>query len=612
LLAELTRTGNYLISGGAETVLVLWQLSTGKQQHLPHLTAAIENIVLSPTGASYAVTLANNSVLVLSTTELDAKMNVIGVQSRRVDMEQFPREARPSSYSSDLFTHVPMVVDPKSPGHVLFPAPSSQPRHEKAGFRPQPYLQTFDIAHQHTVGRQALTRNNATDPNMAPDGRRIEEPNVTLVQVSSDGKWLATVDEWIPPRDDIAYLDEGIAEFNEEERSFRREIYLKFWQWDEKSAQWALESRIDAPHFFEGQGASARILDLVADPAGAAFATVGEDRSVRIWRPKTRTRGGVTVRGADKGEGLVTWSLHRSISLNCSLDSLEPNHGDLASKVPQRARMAFSADGSVLAAGIADVAAGVIHIIDAIGGSIKRSITELDAALLSHLGILGRHMIVVGPSIIVWDLVTDELVHCIPYGSWDSDRFDGSPLVRLAVNAESGTFAVALPHFEADNSAKSRNPQRFLKAFSTVSVFDPHHSRAIFESRLPNYTLALVPAKNGKGYITLDSNSTIQVLSPDAGPLQLPTAPEQASELLPESHREDEPVDETETAGDAIGQHLADNDFLYSENDKPVVRPEDLQHVFDAGPSHALLPVKDLFNAVVGLYARKPRAGVVA
>ena len=38
--------GNYLISGGSETVLILWQLDTSQKQHLPHLTSEIMNITV--------------------------------------------------------------------------------------------------------------------------------------------------------------------------------------------------------------------------------------------------------------------------------------------------------------------------------------------------------------------------------------------------------------------------------------------------------------------------------------------------------------------------------------------------------------------------------------
>lgn len=608
-ILALTFTGNYLISGGDETVLVLWQLSTGKQQHLPHLTAAIENIVVSPIGSSYAVTLANNSIIVLSTTELEAKANIVGIQSRRIDLEQLPR-GNNNDYSHDIFSQVALAVDPKNPSQVLFSTPSSQTR-RGAGLLPEPYLQTFDIATERPTARQALTRNNATDPNMAPDGRRILEPDGILLQISHDGQWLATIDEWIPPHSDMGYLNEGIVDFNEEERKFRREIYLKIWRWDKNKMQWTLETRIDAPHSFEAVGACARVLDLVADPTEAGFATVGEDGFVRIWRPKTRLRDGTVVRGGDKtkGEGLVTWSLYRSIELSRSLDVLDPPT-EYTPLVPQASCLAFSRDGSVLAAGVSwasEADPGVIHLIDAAAGTIRRSITEIDVSLLSGLGILGRYMIVISDSIVVWDLVMDELVYSSPFHCAGIDPFERISLIRLAVNQANETFAVSLPQFESNDSAKSRSMRNTLKTSSKISVFDPYHSQPLWSSSTPDILLSLVSARDSRGYIALDSRARIRTISPKASALLLITP-----SLTSEPHAEEvntqveSDVEEPSKPSKQI-EAFGDLENFQTENDKPVVRPEQLQEIFDIGASHTLPPVKDLLNAVVGLYARKPR-----
>jgi NET1-associated nuclear protein 1 (U3 small nucleolar RNA-associated protein 17) len=607
----LTCAGNYLISGGEETVMVIWQLSTGKQQFLPHLTAAIENIVLSPTGTSYAVSLANNSVVVLSTTELDAKTNIIGIQSRRIDLEQMPPESTNGSYTYQRFAQVPMVVDPRNPMRVLFTAPSSQP-HSQVLRAPEPYLQTIDIATQRAVGGQALTRNNATDLNMGPDGRKILEPNVEFLQISEDGQWLATVDEWTPPHDDFEYVDEGNAKFKEEERTYRREFHLKLWKRDDKNLQWVLESRIDAPHFFTAVGAHARVLDLVSDPSGAGFATVGEDGFVRIWRPKTRGYDGVVVRGV-RENGQVTWALEREVALSSSLDLLEPGHSGETSLAPQVARLGFSSDGSTLAVGVSwasEVDSGVIHIIDAATGIIRRSITELDVTKLACLGILGRHLIVVGESIIVWDLVVDELVKSTVRRSAGIDQWKRIPLLRLAINETDRTFAVAHPQFER----QLKNLPPFKKSSTMVHVYDTHRSEALWSYTAPDIVLALVAAKEDKGYIMLDSRSRIQMLRPQNASLQLITPPPESTPTLKANTTKRDEVESDDEEGDnAASGTLAtmSDDVGYlgaSENDKPVVRPEQLQQIFDSGPSHALPPVKDLFNAVLNLYARKPRA----
>lgn len=595
----LTVPGNYLISGGDETVLTIWQLATGKPQHLPHLTAAIENVVVSPTGSSYALSLANNSVIVLSTTELEAKTNIVGIQSRRVDLEQLPKEAGSHKGTFNIFNEVPMAINPKNPREVLFSVPSSQPRQKNEGLRPEPYLQTFDIAHQRPLFRQALTRNNATDPNMGPEGRRIIEPSVRMLQVSHDGEWLATVDEWVPPRSDTGYLNEGIPEFNEEERLQRREVYLKLWQRDEQQGQWKLQARIDGPHFFEDICGNGRAFDIVADPTSVGFATVGEDHVVRIWRPKTRLRDGIMVRGVDE-KGLVTWSLDRSIEISDKLDILEANAGSQLSLPLRTSRLAFSADGSVIAVALSWVSEadpGVIHLIDTNTATIRRSITEIDVTALCNVGIVGRHLIVVGDSITVWDMVLDQLVSCLPINTPGIDRFERISVLRFAVNESNGTFAVSLPQFEKNESSTSR----LKKASSKVMVFDPQQREALWSTKVPGIILSLASQKTESGYIALDSASSVRTISPTARPLQLLTPPpEEKAELKRTTYNEDMEVDqkttdETFTLSDAI---LVGD----AGHDKIVVKSEQLQQLFEeSGPSHASLPSKRLFRALVGL-----------
>lgn len=601
--------GNYLISGGDETVLTIWQLSTGKQQHLPHLTAAIESVVVSPSGASYGVTLANNSVIVLSTSELKAKTNIVGIQSRRIGHNKLLHRLSDPHLSPRLFNPVAMEVDPKHINHIALVTPSSQPRHRAANLS-EPYIQTFDIANQRPVARQALTRNNATDPNMGPQGRPILEPSVNLLRISHDGAWLATVDEWTPPVADLTYIEEGIPAFNTEERALRREVYLKIWRRDEQNAQWVLDARIDAPHFIEGVSAPARVLDLVADPSGAGFATLGEDRVVRIWRPKTRMRDGVVVRGAD-AQGLVTWSLDRAIMLADKLDADESNDA-LQQTTIRTSQLAFSADGSVLAAGVSwvsDVDPGVVHIIDTDNGIIQRSITEIDVTALSGLAIVGRYLVLVGSAVAVWDMIEDQLLYCISNKTLGVRVDTHSQLWRLATNEEDGTFAISAPRLEK----KQPDDERLSKVSTRITVFNPNSSEPLWQCRVPDVVLGLVAAKGSRGFIALDTSSNVRIISPTAATLQLPSPPPESTSDFPtesmdveEEDAEDDEQEEQQTGTDL--QLDASEEILQaSENDKPVVRPEQLQQIFDSGPSHALPPVRELFDAVVGLYGRKPR-----
>lgn len=572
-------------------------MSTGTPQHLPHLTAAIENIVVSPSGSSYALSLANNSVIVISTTELEAKTNIIGIQSRRVDAEQLPKEGKTGNKSLYALEPVPLAIDPSNAQQVLFTVPSSQPRNSNEGLRPEPYLQTFDIASQRPVARQALTRNNATDPNMGPEGQRIVEPGVKFLQISHDGECLATVDEWLPPRADTGFLDEGNADFTEEQRLLRREVYLKLWRRDEKSRQWVLETRIDAPHRLEDLYSAARILDMVEHPTEHGFATIGEDHVVRIWKPKTRLRDGIVVRGAN-AEGLITWSLHRSIELP-KPDNVWLSESDAEPQHNRMLRLAFSSDGSVLAAAVSGTSEsdhGLIHLIDTSSGTLRRSMSEINATALCGVGIVGQYLVAITDSINVWDLVKDDLVYCTSINTVGVDEFDRASIVRLATNEADGTFAVSLPQFETSDSAS----RRFKKVSSKICVYGTEQKEPLYSYTLPAVTLGLT-ARKGKGergYIALDSVACIRTISPTAGLLALP-APQKVEDVevqrITDTGKDNKEDAEAGAPTPALGDITLENEY-----DKPIVTQQDLEEIFHNG--NAPQAPKDVFSAVLRLF----------
>lgn len=533
----------------------------------------------------------------LSTTELEAKTNIVGIQSRRVDLEQLPKDSKSGKAYLDIFHSVPLAVNPANSTEVLISVPSSQPRHRNEGLRPEPYLQTFDLANHRAKSRQALTRNNATEPSVAPEGGRIIEPSVKHLQLSHDGEWLATVDEWVPPRSDTGFLNEGIPQFNEEERLNRREVYLKIWRRDEHHAQWKLEARIDSPHFFENVCGNGRVFDLVADPCTTGFATIGEDHIVRIWRPKTRLRDGVVVRGAE-GEGLVTWSLDRSIEISDKLDVLEASQQSLP---PRTSRLAFSADGSALATAVSwasDSDLGVTHIIDTQTAAIRRSITEIDVTALSGLAFVGHHLVMVADSITVWDMVLDQLAYSVPMNTAGIDRIERIPLVRLAVNETDATFAVSVPQFDKNELSGSR----LMKASSKISIFDPNHNEALYTSASASLSLALASRKGERGFITLDSTSCIKTINPTTSVLQLPSPPpEEKTELQRSAYGVEE--DEDETLGTRIVAIAISEDLTQNlADDQMVFSAQKLQEVLDNGSVPP--PPQGLFSAVLALVSR--------
>jgi NET1-associated nuclear protein 1 (U3 small nucleolar RNA-associated protein 17) len=555
------------------------------------LTAAIENVVVSPSGSSYALSLANNSVIVLSTTELDAKTNIVGIQSRRMDTKHLTT----SKDGLLAMQSVPIAVDPKNAQQVLCAVPASQPRQRSEGIQPSPYLQTFDVANQRAVSRQALTRNNATDPNQGPDGKRILEPNVILLQISHDGQYLATVDEWLPPQVDLNYIDEGVSDALEEERLRRREVHFKIWVWDEKKAQWSLETRIDSPHFLEDASSNGRVLDLVVNPKQLGFATIGEDHVVRIWKPKTRSTQGIVRRGANEG-GTVNWTIHGSITLP-NPSKLWLSEVGIAPSRTRTLRLAYSADGSILAAGVSGASAadrGLIHLIDMSSGTIRRSMTEIDTTVLCGLGIVGRCLVAVTDCITVWDMVSDNLVYCTSIKTAGFSSVERTSVVRLAVNEVDGTFAVSLPQLEEYKESTSD----VKRASSRLAIFGTEHSNSIWSGTVPGITLGLAARKGtgAKGYVALDSISCIRTIDPVAGTLGLPALQPVKQEV---QVVQDEDVEEE--SEDTTDRRLELEDAtLENEYDKPVVTQQDLELIFH-NESAPQAP-KDVFSAVVRLF----------
>lgn len=539
---------------------------------------------MSPTGSSYALSLANNSVIVLSTTELDARTNIIGIQTRRIDPERLLKASASGTYRS--FQPVPMALDPRSTKDLLLSVPSSQPRRKSEDVQPEPYLQTFDVANHRPVSRQALTRNNATDPNIAPDGRRIHEPSVTHLQISHDGQWLATIDEWIPP------VNEGMSDIDEEERLLRREVYLKFWRRDEKTGQWVLESRVDSPHLLEDASAHGRIFDLVADPIRHSFATIGEDAFVKIWRPKTRLRDGIVVRGAGD-RGLINWSLSRSLQLPKPWVP-EATVNPVETLQCRTSRLAFSADGSVLAAAVSGISAsdsGAIHLLDVSSATIQSTMTEIDVTVLCGVGIIGRYLVTITDSINVWDMVSSSYAYSIPINTHGVDEFQRPFVVRFAVNECDGTFAVALPRLETKSSR--------VKAKSRLSVFSTEQEEPLWCESLSGITMGLVARRGEKGYIALDSASCIRTITPAVSALTLLT-PSSEEKSMRRVEQIEEDVEDDINVEDEANVAV---ESLEADYDKPVVTHQNLEDLFHMD---SVLPQpKELFHSLVSLFGGK-------
>ena len=63
---QFTEDATYMISGGKEAVLVIWQLYTGRRQYIPALGSTIIKVAISPNAKFYAAATAGNCIVLLN------------------------------------------------------------------------------------------------------------------------------------------------------------------------------------------------------------------------------------------------------------------------------------------------------------------------------------------------------------------------------------------------------------------------------------------------------------------------------------------------------------------------------------------------------------------
>jgi NET1-associated nuclear protein 1 (U3 small nucleolar RNA-associated protein 17) len=566
--------------------LVLWQLDTNKQQHLPHLTAAIEGITVSPSGKSYGLRLNDNSIMVLSTSELAPTAVIAGVQTTISELSRKSSSKKAKQPPTPLQT--PAVLNQTAPHQLLLAVPASQSIH--SDYVPAPFLQTFDWTTGRHVSRQALARNNATVNNTAADGTPVREANVTLMKQSPDGMWLATAEEWTPT------TDSRFGEFDAQAQ--RRETYLKFWRWDVKESRWTLDARIDSPHQSESSSWANRILDLDADPSKQSFASIGQDGVLRIWKPKTQLSDGRIVKGI-KEKGITTWVCSRVVPIGRSIESSQLEGKSPSDSPPPVAKLSFSDDGSALAVSLDDsdaLALGLVHFVDTATGTIKASQPLVYGTRLCGLHFLGRYLVVLSTELRVWDVVSNKLVYGYEFKRHPMIWREG--LYQLAASRTSSRFIVSFPVL--NNRQCSR-----------IAIFDPISAQPLLIEDLPTLATAFISLSDCGGFAVIDNEAEIRIVKPNTtsilDPIQLGMVMD--SEISEEAFVDsaiampdmDEAVDEV--MADVDGDSEDDED---DQEPKPLVRSHQLAEIFKSSPSFALPPVQDLFRAVASLYIGKP------
>lgn len=578
---------------------MLWQVDTGRFDFLPYLSAAIENIVVSPLGSSYAIHLDDNSTMILSTAEMKPTMYVSGLQSLvlgdRPSKDSLVRRIwRPAD---EITTPLVAAVNPQASSQMFLCVGNGQ--QASLGASPStPLVQVFDISSFHGVTKHAIARTSATDANITTEGAPISEPTATQLCFSRDGKWLASVDEWQPPERDTDVLLTG-SKIPEEACRERREIYLKFWEVgaEAEADQFQLVTRInDAHHTDQTQP----IFGLTSDPTSSRFATIGDDATVRFWTPRMRRRDGLAATGPN-GEPLRSWVCSRTVTL--PIHEQQDDFVEMTKGTPRNGAITFSEDGSILFAAFGPASGALVVAIDTETGDTRDLVFNMYKGEIRALRSLGSSLIMLSEDLVVYDTVADELLYSY---SLKETSAAASRLAQLAVNHESRSIALVAPIPDQTQNKIKKGARSEL----VILKLDEDEPQLV--QTFPQLITSICAAPSSSGFIIVDS--TAQIWSVTEGPEQTPML-QALSDLGVDdaavgAGRSAIPLDEVQEA-EASDEEMGDDDQdveMADEDDThaAVVAPQHLAMIFNAAPAFAMPPIEDLFYQVAGLLSTRP------
>ncbi|KAJ6621208.1 WD40 repeat-like protein [Mycena sp. CBHHK59/15] len=238
-----TSNGAYLLSGGEESVLVIWQLHTGKKEFLPRIGSPIKTI-----GVSKAANGEEEYLLGLA----DATYSFVGAATLKITRSYSRIKLDPvtlaNAASTSKHSATPLTVHGLTSTLIL---PSSHPSS----------LQIYSPISSTLMSELEVSPSNRVSRR---DEKPIEPCRVERITISSCGEWMTTIDT------------------REGDEGSHGESYLKIWWWDPKAGHWILNTRVDRPHGLE------KVTDVAFSPASKGhpvfLVTAGADCNVRTWR----------------------------------------------------------------------------------------------------------------------------------------------------------------------------------------------------------------------------------------------------------------------------------------------------------------------------------------
>ena len=245
--------GTYLISGGHEAVMVIWQLETGEKNFLPRLGGAIDYIASSPNSSYHAILTRNNIVKVFDarTMTLTGKLVGLATASAKAQIEMTlngQTKQKRDSVPTKPLSCIGCVVEPLSSCVVVQKSPGQ--------------LQFYDVAKDVEVLSVDVTMKN----NISGNAMVHSIVNHVAFSSSSKLKRMVTVESQL------------------------KKCSLKFWVLDTSASRsnstmrgaYVMTTQVEQPHATE-------VTALLMHPNGKLVVSGSYDGNFKVWRLKSDT-----------------------------------------------------------------------------------------------------------------------------------------------------------------------------------------------------------------------------------------------------------------------------------------------------------------------------------
>eukprot|EP00056_Hartaetosiga_gracilis_P005812 m.89353 g.89353 ORF g.89353 m.89353 type:complete len:936 (-) comp12292_c0_seq1:59-2866(-) len=222
-----TNDGEYLLSGGEEGVLVLWQVSTRSKRFLPRLGSPISHLAVTGSNTNYVVSLSNNCILVVGAASFEVSHKISGFMRSPIASQR--------SVSCGLVAH------PQNQSLLITNGTQGQ-------------LQIFNVDKDEHVANIDVTGRNYISRTYH---RQISPIDITHTAITSDGSALATVEM-------------------RTDKFFGNDLRMKFWHKTRSSDKFQVNTVVDPPH-------QRQLTSLCVHPNQPKFLSTSVDGTIKLW-----------------------------------------------------------------------------------------------------------------------------------------------------------------------------------------------------------------------------------------------------------------------------------------------------------------------------------------